>query len=129
LDKTPKAEHGLIHGDFYPEQVLVSEVDQSMGLIDFDRAMLGEQMLDVANFCAWLQFNRHGHSMDATSSHEGVFTGAYFNGQPKSDVRHILDSLVLVQMYRLVVMPFRRWEQDWGNRVFSRLQAVKGKLG
>ena len=46
---------GLIHGDFYARQVLLQ--DSGVVLIDLDEAAYADQLLDLANILAHIEYD------------------------------------------------------------------------
>lgn len=100
-----------LHGDFYTDQVLVSE--RGVVLIDLDEMRRGHPLLDVGMFLAHLAAST---SDDAGQVEAGeVFREAYARERPRgSNAVPIFEAAALL---RKAPGPFRRLEPDWPQRI------------
>jgi aminoglycoside phosphotransferase (APT) family kinase protein len=99
-----------VHGDFYDDQVLVS--DAGIALLDFDAAGLGTPLLDVGNFLANVTADR------GERPHE-PFLDAYAAVRPEA-----LQDLPLFEaaaLLRIGIKPFRWLWSDWPQEVERRV--------
>lgn len=120
---------GLIHGDFYSDQVLVSVVDGPVALIDFDRAAFGSQLIDLANFCADLRLEARWHGPDKTKQLEASFLRGYYDNRPDYATPEQFETLVAAQMLRQVIAPFRCWSSDWPEKIRLGLKSCRKVIG
>ncbi len=106
-----------VHGDFYDDQVLVS--DAGIALLDFDAAGLGNPLLDVGNFLANVTADR------GERPHE-LFLDAYAALRPKA-----LQNLPLFEaaaLLRIGIKPFRWLWSDWPQEVERRVALAAERL-
>jgi aminoglycoside phosphotransferase (APT) family kinase protein len=106
-----------VHGDFYDDQVLVS--DAGVVLLDFDAAGLGNPLLDVGNFLAHLTAERGERFRD-------VFLDAYVGARPEAaeDVA-LFEAAALL---RIGITPFRWLRPDWPQEVERRVALAAARL-
>jgi Ser/Thr protein kinase RdoA (MazF antagonist) len=107
----------LCHGDFYDDQVLVG--DAGVVLIDFDRARLGNALLDVGSFLA------HLTACGAESSRE-PFLDAYPAARPEARRSALL--FEAAALLRRAVEPFRRLDPDWPAELERLVELSAGRL-
>jgi Ser/Thr protein kinase RdoA (MazF antagonist) len=104
-------ELSTVHGDFYDDQILVS--DSGVTIIDLDELHRGHRLGDVGNMLAHL---RSGDARgDGTGTARERFLGAALAGLPYTagDVA-VFEAAALL---KLAPGPFRRLEKDWPERV------------
>lgn len=116
---------GLMHGDFYSDQVLIGSVDQPIALIDFDRAGYGNQIIDLANFCADLRLQRVWHSLGNSEQLEQAFVTGYYASEQETTLPDKFETLVAAQMLKQVVAPFRSWDSNWQEKIRVGLDACR----
>jgi Ser/Thr protein kinase RdoA (MazF antagonist) len=104
-----------VHGDFYDDQVLVSQAGAV--LLDLDRVAAGHPLLDVANFLAHLSADGNDEPARA------AFLDSY---GPAADALPLLEAAALL---KLAVSPFRRLEPDWPAGVERLVQLAASRLG
>jgi aminoglycoside phosphotransferase (APT) family kinase protein len=106
-----------VHGDFYDDQVLVS--DAGVVLLDFDAAGLGNPLLDVGNFLAHLTVRRGERS-------RRVFLDAYtaVHAEPDDDVA-LFEAAALL---RIGITPFRWLVPDWPAEVERRVELAAARI-
>jgi aminoglycoside phosphotransferase (APT) family kinase protein len=116
LAESPAA-RAPVHGDFYDDQVLVS--DSEVSLLDFDAAGQGNPLLDVGNFLAHLTAERG-------ERFRGVFLGAYAEVRPEAaeDVA-LFEAAALL---RIGITPFRWLRPDWPQEVERRVALAAARL-
>ena len=116
-----------IHGDFYAEQVLVSQGDVS--LIDSDETHLGNPLSDVANFIAHLEQAAVSPGMDAM--HIPAISTALISGyreiRPEMDFANLCQHIA-VCLFRLIHKPFRDRSADWPGQTRALLQRCSDLL-
>lgn len=109
-----------IHGDFYAEQVLLT--DDGVVIFDLDRAALGDPAADVGTFAAHLERDAlQGHlaSRRALVLREALLDGyREFTRRPAPAG---VDLYTAVALFRLVPEPFRALEPDWPGRMAALL--------
>ena len=120
---------GLIHGDFYSDQVLVSSVDRPVAVIDFDRVAYGDQLIDLANFCADLRLEKMWRGQDKAKQFETAFLRGYYKSQVDSARPGHFETLVAAQMLRQVIAPFRRWDSGWQEKIRIGLEICRKVIG
>lgn len=109
----------VVHGDFYDDQLLVSD---EVVLIDLDQARLADPLLDAGNFAAHLTSD----STDAAAEAREAFLAAYFRRR-----RHRRRDALLFEaaaLLKLAVEPFRRLEQDWPGEVERRVRLARSRF-
>jgi aminoglycoside phosphotransferase (APT) family kinase protein len=106
-----------VHGDFYDDQVLVS--DAGVVLLDFDAAGRGNPLLDVGNFLAHLAARRGERS-------RRLFLDAYTaaRGELTEDVA-LFEAAALL---RIGITPFRWLLPDWPREVERRVELASARL-
>jgi Ser/Thr protein kinase RdoA (MazF antagonist) len=108
---------GVVHGDFSPDQVLVSH--GGLSVLDFDGSRLADPLLDVGSFLAHLSLDGHADLRD-------VFLAAYADHLPLDRGRAVL--FESVALLKLAVLPFRRLEPDWPSTLERRLALAERRL-
>jgi aminoglycoside phosphotransferase (APT) family kinase protein len=106
-----------VHGDFYDDQVLVS--DGGVVLLDFDAAGLGNPLLDVGNFLAHLTA-RYGDRF------RDLFLEAYAALRPEA-----AEDVVLFEaaaLLRIGITPFRWLQPNWPREVERRVALAAERL-
>jgi aminoglycoside phosphotransferase (APT) family kinase protein len=108
---------GPVHGDFYDDQVLVS--DSGVVLLDFDAAGRGNPLLDVGNFLAHLRVRR------GVRSHR-IFLDAYAAVRPEAAENVPL--FEAAALLRIGITPFRWLHPDWPQEVERRVALAAERL-
>ncbi|MGH2714507.1 MAG: aminoglycoside phosphotransferase family protein, partial [Thermoleophilaceae bacterium] len=111
-----------IHGDFYDDQVLVS--DGRVTLLDFDEARLGNPLVDVGNFLAHVSAKLS--DTGAADAARETFRAAYL-ARCGGDAR-TLALFEACAMLQLAVGPFRRLQRDWPDAVLRLLRLAEHRL-
>jgi hypothetical protein len=113
-----------IHGDFYADQVLVS--DQGVAILDLDNAAIGDPAVDVGSFAA--HAIREALNEPARSVDPDDVTGMLLEGyamQRHDAQRGSIQAHTAAGLLRLAVEPFRRREPDWPERIAMLLQRAE----
>lgn len=102
-----------IHGDFNPQQVVIDH--GSVGILDFDRAALGQPALDLGNFLAHLEYKvlLDHLSIHTARSVEEAFLREYETFAPLPFGISLYKAIAL---FRLTPTPFRNYEDSWAER-------------
>jgi putative membrane protein len=116
-ERPPKA---LVHGDFFPSNVMVSDDLEISGVLDFSpMTVVGDAQVDVAGSLMWLEVvpgyraadsqalrrlitDRHGREIEPALSFYRVFYSLYFMRARDDDP----------MLYRWCVRNLRRWRQQ-----------------
>lgn len=106
-----------IHGDFYDDQVLVS--DAGAVLLDFDSAGLGNPLLDVGNFLAHLTTRRRERS-------RRLFLDAYTTVRP--GVAEDVPLFEAAALLRASIEPFRLLLPNWPGEVERRVELAAARF-
>jgi aminoglycoside phosphotransferase (APT) family kinase protein len=132
VGRTPGGEQRLIHGDFKPSQLLVN--GRSVGVVDLDRACLGDAAIDVGNFLAVLRKEAILSGRTHLQRLEPYFLAEYQACRPDDD--GIAERAVLFQCIALVRSAVRKLERvphlyarhgkEWGP--FRLLAEVAAEL-
>ena len=107
LEEAP-ARPAPVHGDFWDDQVLVS--DEGVALLDFDELRLGDPLADVANLLSQLTV-RQGEPVHEHERVRATFLEAYAAVRPDGGARLALHEAAA--LLRSAVGSFRRLEPDW----------------
>jgi aminoglycoside phosphotransferase (APT) family kinase protein len=106
-----------VHGDFYDDQVLVS--DSGVVVLDFDASGLGNPLLDVGNFLAHLTARRGERS-------RRLFLDAYTAVRPElGDDVPLFEAAALL---RIGITPFRWLLPDWPVEVERRVELAAARI-
>jgi aminoglycoside phosphotransferase (APT) family kinase protein len=97
-----------VHGDFWDDQVLVS--DQGVVLLDFDELRLGDPLVDVANLLAQLTV-RQSEPVHESEAVRATFLDSYVSRRPHDSDRLALHEAAA--LLRSAVGSFRRLEPGW----------------
>ncbi len=110
-----------IHGDFYTEQMLISQHGVSM--IDSDETHLGNPLSDVANFIAHLEQDAAYSGMDANriSDISTALICGYREIRPQQDFDNLCQHIA-VCLFRLIHKPFRDRAADWPGQTRALIQ-------
>jgi Ser/Thr protein kinase RdoA (MazF antagonist) len=104
------------HGDFYDDQLLVS--DQGVLVLDLDRAVTTDPVLDLGTFLAHLRTGREdGRAREEFLSHYGRL--------PSGRLLAVAEAAALL---KLAVAPFRALEADWPGEVERRVRLAERQL-
>ncbi len=106
---------GLVHGDFHQGQTLIA--DDSVGIIDFDRAHLGDQCADLGELCAHLRLSDLRGEIPSYQDVEAAFLAGYEKASGITLKRQRLTYWTALRLLSLAVSPFRRLEQHWRAKV------------
>ncbi len=106
-----------IHGDFYADQVLLME-DNMIGILDLDRAIIGNPTADIGNFIAHLERqvlydNLSPDFIDRACEH--LLLG--YEGTCSYSVRPQLNLYLAICLFRLVPEPFRSRNSNWVEKM------------
>ncbi|MEB3200284.1 MAG: aminoglycoside phosphotransferase family protein [Synechococcaceae cyanobacterium] len=113
----------LIHGDFSPDQVVLTP--QGPRLIDFDRARLSHALHDLASFLARLEAD-HACGRLAREDRDRLspaFLAGYLSGSTALP-RALVAPLVAAQLFLLASEPFRQRAPAWRSGVTAILERV-----
>ncbi len=109
----------LVHGDFYDDQVLVS--DAGVWLLDLDELSVGHPLWDVGNHLAHLAADGVDRTADRAS-----FLSAYTDHRPAPAAE--VAAFEAACQLALAVRPFRHLEPDWPAAVAERLARAEAVL-
>ncbi len=116
-----------LHGDFYDQQLLVT--DDSVAIIDLDEAEVGDPMLDLGLFTAHLE--RDALRGDLTATAVKSFTDALIRGYTQSSPGSSAKTLRLytaIGLLQLAHDPFRDREPSWPERIEALLDRAQELL-
>jgi aminoglycoside phosphotransferase (APT) family kinase protein len=105
-----------IHGDFYADQVLLT--DDGVVIFDLDRAALGDPAADFGTFAAHLErevLRGHLQPGRALALQQALLDG--YRVFTKRPAPAGVDLYTAVALFRLVPEPFRTLEPDWPGRM------------
>lgn len=111
-----------IHGDFYDDQVLVSQA--GVVILDLEEVRWGDPALDVGNFLA--HQSRWEDASAGAGGARATFLDAYAAHRPE-----VLPSVLLFEaaaLLKLAIGPFRRLEPDWPEGVERLLHLCERRL-
>ena len=113
-----------IHGDFSADQVVLTE--DGTGILDLDRAVLGDPAADLGSFIAQLERDALAGVLP-TGRAEGM-RDALLDGYGKES-RHAAPERIrlftVARLLRLAPEPFRRREADWPKRTEAILERAE----
>lgn len=118
-------ELGLLHGDLYDKQIVLTE--SGAGLIDLDDACMGDPRRDLGLWIAHLERDRiMGRGLPAVDGLVGAFLEGYqaVRGRPLAG----LAPFVAEGLFRLAHHPFRRQSPDWPERSAEILERTRALL-
>jgi tRNA A-37 threonylcarbamoyl transferase component Bud32 len=110
-----------IHGDFYADQVLLT--DDGVVIFDLDRASLGDPAADFGTFAAHLErevLRVHLRPGRALALQEALLDG--YREFTKRPTPAGVDLYTAVALFRLVPEPFRALEPDWPGRMAALVE-------
>jgi aminoglycoside phosphotransferase (APT) family kinase protein len=113
-----------IHGDFGPKQVLLD--GESVVVLDFDEASVGDPTTDLGQFLAHLEREslRGEVSPDRARHLRAAFLSGY---SPAIDMQR-LALATAAGLFRLAPYPFRQREPDWPGRTAAILERAEAIL-
>ena len=116
----------LVHGDFYDKQVIVS--GDKAKLIDFDEVSLGDPLLDLGNYSAYLErdVTRGAMAKSELEQQQQTLLSAYERVAGPVQAMQ-LSKYTALGLFRLLHHPFRDWEDDWPvktGRLLSRVESL-----
>ena len=118
-----------IHGDFYDDQVLVSE--DGVTLLDFDEARLDDPLVDIGTFLAHLTLGEESVASAESRSADAerqAFLEAYAATPAGSGQRKVAKGAALYESGRLLQLatePFRQLQADWPEQIERRLALAR----
>ncbi len=121
--RVPAGEEGLVHGDFHPGQILADGED--VGLLDFDRAHLGEVDEDLGNFRAHL-LAAGGMDAGACDAVMEAMFAAHGRGWRRDS--RATGFWTATGLINLAVQPFRTQEPAWHEQMSARLSLCEAIL-
>ena len=123
---------GLIHGDFYARQVLLHGAGTM--LIDFDEAAYADQMLDLANMLAHIEYDvlcsglrRERANMARANLLLGYLRQLYKTAATDLDL--MLAKLTMLTAARLLLLapqPFRSYMPGWPDHIQAIVERCEG---
>ena len=121
-DTGAKEAPGLVHGDLYDKQIVLSE--DRVGLIDLDDARMGDPRRDLGLFIAHLERDRiMGRDLGPLEPLVGAFLEGY--GQARARPLEGLTPFIAEGLFRLAHHPFRRQTADWPNQTARILERTR----
>jgi hypothetical protein len=118
----------LIHGDFHAWQVLLD--GDTAALLDLDRAVCADPMIDLGVFAAHLEHEVMRGNLSAGRAEplmQALLAGyAAAAGQPVADDQ--IQLYTAVELLRLAPHFFRYYEPDWPERIAASLDRVESIL-
>ena len=124
-----RAERTLIHGDFYYDQILLHRGVTKF--LDLDELGVGDPVEDIANFCGHVKLLVAQGDLNGSRGNWlcGEFLEAYqvAAGQsiPVESFRWHLGTC----LFKLAVLPFRKFVPDWPSRVQAVLDLARDATG
>jgi aminoglycoside phosphotransferase (APT) family kinase protein len=118
-------ELGLLHGDLYDKQIVLTE--NGAGLIDLDDARMGDPRRDLGLWIAHLERDRiMGRGLPALDGLVGTFLEGYqrVRGRPLAG----LTPFVAEGLFRLAHHPFRRQSPDWPSQSQEIVERTRALL-
>lgn len=115
IGQYPSFDHA-IHGDFYAQQVLVTE--DTAAIVDLDRAQRGDPAIDLGLFLAHLERDALCGSLSSSQLRllrEGLLEGYRSAGCQIPPAR--IQAYTAVGLLRLAVDPFRYREGNWPEQI------------
>ena len=112
----------LLHGDFYHDQVLVT--DERIGFVDFDRSHMGSRLEDVGNFLAHLTMSKLEGRLREPAELADAFVGSYGRARGERVSPRDLAWWTALSLLSLSTDPFRRFEPDWPAKIGAILAAA-----
>lgn len=109
-----------IHGDFNAEQVLLGE--NSVTVIDFDRAVRSDPAADLGSFIARLE---HEKLRDRLSSYRLERIKAAFLQSYQASVDRRVELYTAIALFRLACEPFRYRQPNWNEKTVAILQQAE----
>lgn len=100
-----------IHGDFYAKQLLVTE--SGVALLDFDECAMGDPHVDLATFCAHLDWDvlRGSYSRARADAVQAALIAGYRRLRPVDEERLIWRTSEAI--LGLAPHPFRQRDAEW----------------
>ena len=119
----------LIHGDFYYDQILLRHGVTKF--LDLDELAVGDPVEDIANFCAHVKLLAAQGDLDGSSSDWICcqFVEAYEVAAERSIPVEIFRWHLSACLFKLAVLPFRKFVPNWPNRVEAVLDLARGATG
>ena len=117
-----------IHGDFYPEQILVSS-DRQVAFIDLDEARIDDPRIDIGEFIAHLKYMVLSGRLPEIRL--PLLTEAFLHGYQQTAGKDHLCNLYLyvaAGLFRLLPNPFRYCETDWGRHTEQILNIAESEI-
>lgn len=107
----------LIHGDFYYDQILLHRGVTKF--LDLDELGVGDPVEDIANFCAHVKLLAVQGDLDGSRGDWicSQFVEAYQVASEQSIPVRILRWHLSTCLFKLAVLPFRKFVPDWPSRV------------
>ncbi len=116
------------HGDFHAGQIVLPE-DGRIGILDLDRAALGDPAIDLGAFAA--QLERDAATGRLTPELAASATDALLDGYRSGPLQLHGERLALqtaAALLRLAPEPFRQWEPEWPRLCAAILARVEELL-
>jgi streptomycin 6-kinase len=115
-----------LHGDFYPDQVILTE--DGIALIDLDAAVRGDPATDLGNFIARLEYGvlRGDLAPNRVREVRKALLEGYV-AESAADAPARIDLYNAAGLLRLAVDPFRYREPNWPDRIaiiLSRIDSI-----
>lgn len=118
---------GLVHGDFYDDQVLVSG-EHGPILLDLDEAAVGDPRADLGNLLAHISARSdEATARSARTAVAEAYESASGAASPWLDERTLLRFEAAATLH-MAVGPFRRLEPDWPARVERLVRLARACL-
>jgi aminoglycoside phosphotransferase (APT) family kinase protein len=119
------ATHGLIHGDFSADQVIVDE--QNATIIDWDRAAMGDQGADLGSLLAGL--DRQALAGRITFAEAALCRENFLAGYRRTrPVPLSVHTQTLVHLGKLLTEPFRQRAADWDRQTVMLIDRLEAEL-
>jgi aminoglycoside phosphotransferase (APT) family kinase protein len=113
-----------IHGDFHPDQILITNKGPS--LLDLDEAVLANPARDLGNFLAWLWRDvlRGALNREELEQCEEQMLLGYREGAGRCDPT-LLKLYTAVGLFQLAIQPFRQRDEMWPERMQALLSQAE----
>ena len=123
-ERLPQEPPSFVHGDFKSEHIWVAA--DSLTLIDFDDARLGDPALDMGHFLADWQFS---HACSQTEQEEVCesFLAGYAAGAPKERFLRVR-LYEAIELVRCALRRVQLFEDDWASRTAALVGSAQAVI-
>ena len=101
----------FLHGDCHPGQFIIDE--NIVSLIDFDRAIAGNRLIDISNFIATQKYSQLIGEIENSENYENYFKESYIDYSEVKINDNELNHWISYNLFKLAVKPFREFRDNW----------------